>query len=77
MLQQGLSLKTLTLMEKPHIKGHILLRLPCGSVGKASDCNMEDQGPIPQEDPLENGMATHYSILAWRTPWTVGPGRLQ
>ena len=23
------------------------------------------------EDPLENGKATHYSTLAWRTPWTV------
>ena len=23
------------------------------------------------EDPLEKGMATHYSILAWRIPWTV------
>ena len=29
------------------------------------------------EDPLEKGMATHFSILAWKTPWTEGPGRLQ
>ena len=29
------------------------------------------------EDPLENGMATHSSILAWRPPWTEKPGRLQ
>ena len=29
------------------------------------------------EDPLEDGMATHSSILAWRTPWTEEPGRLQ
>ena len=28
------------------------------------------------EDPLEKGMATHSSILAWRTPWTEEPGRL-
>ena len=28
------------------------------------------------EDPLEKGMATHSSILAWRTPWTKKPGRL-
>ena len=27
-------------------------------------------------DPLEEGMATHYSILAWRIPWTEEPGRL-
>ena len=29
------------------------------------------------EDPLEKEMATHSSILAWRTPWTEQPGRLQ
>ena len=31
--------------------------------------------PLVGEDPLEKGMATHYSILAWRTPWTEEPGR--
>ena len=31
---------------------------------------------LGQEDPLEKGMATHSSILAWRIPWTQGPGRL-
>ena len=29
------------------------------------------------EDPLEEGMATHSSILAWRIPWTEEPGELQ
>ena len=29
------------------------------------------------EEPLEEGMATHSSILAWRIPWTKEPGRLQ
>ena len=29
------------------------------------------------EDPLEKGMATHSSILAWRSPWTEEPGGLQ
>ena len=28
------------------------------------------------EDPLEEGMATHSSILAWRIPWTEEPGKL-
>ena len=32
---------------------------------------------LGQEDPLEKGMATHSSILAWRIPWTDEPGRLQ
>ena len=32
---------------------------------------------LGQEDPLEEGIATHSSILAWRIPWTEEPGRLQ
>ena len=32
---------------------------------------------LGQEDPMEKGMATHSSILAWRIPWTEEPGRLQ
>ena len=30
-----------------------------------------------QEDPLEKAMATHFSILAWRIPWTEEPGGLE
>ena len=32
---------------------------------------------LGQEDPLQKGMATHSSILAWRIPWTEEPGGLQ
>ena len=32
---------------------------------------------LGQEEPLEKGMATHSSILAWRIPWTEEPGRLE
>ena len=32
---------------------------------------------LSQENPLEKGMATYSSILAWRIPWTKEPGRLQ
>ena len=32
---------------------------------------------LGQEDPLENGMATHSSILGWRIPWPEEPGGLQ
>ena len=46
--------------------------------GKESACNATDPGSIPgSEDPLEEGMAIHCSIPAWRIPWTVEPGRLQ
>ena len=32
---------------------------------------------LGREDPLEEEMTTHSSILAWRSPWTEPPGRLQ
>ena len=32
---------------------------------------------LGQEDPLEKEMATHSSILAWKSPWTEETGRLQ
>ena len=32
---------------------------------------------LGQEDPLEEEMATHSSILAWKIPWTGEPGGLQ
>ena len=39
---------------------------------------VRDAGSIPgQEDPMEEGMATHSSIPAWRIPWTEEPGGLQ
>ena len=34
-------------------------------------------GSLGWEDSLEEGMATHSSILAWRIPWTDEPGNLQ
>ena len=49
-----------------------------GSDGKESDCNVGDLGSIlGHKEPLEKGMATHSSILAWRIPWTEEPWRLQ
>ena len=32
---------------------------------------------LGRKDPLEKGMATHLSILAWRIPWTEEPGGLK
>ena len=49
--------------------------------GKESACNAGDAElwvrSLDWEDPLEEGVATHSSILAWRIPWTEEPGRLQ
>jgi len=40
-------------------------------------CRREGVRPFSQEDPLEEGMATHSSILSWRVPWTEETGGLQ
>ena len=51
---------------------------PGGSYGKESACSAETQvQSLGQKDALEKGMATHFSILPWKIPWTEEPGRLQ
>ena len=46
--------------------------------GNKSDCNVGDLvQSLGWEDPLDEDMATHSSILAWRSPWTEEPGGLQ
>ena len=51
--------------------------LPGGSVVKNVPAVQETWvRSLGQEDPLEKGMATHSSILAWRIPWTEEPGGL-
>ena len=59
--------------------------LPGGCVGASLVARMVKDPPATQEirarslgweDPQEKGMATHSSILAWRTPWTDEPGGL-
>ena len=55
--------------------------LPSGSVVKKPPAMQEPQETwvqsLGQEDPLEEEMATHSRILAWRIPWTEEPGGLQ
>ena len=46
------------------------------SVGDIRNAGWEDQS-LGWEDPLEEGMATHFTILAWRIPQTEEPGGLQ
>ena len=55
-----------------------LLDFPRNSDSKESACCAGAQvQSLDWEDPLEEGMATHSSILVWRIPWTEEPGRLQ
>ena len=55
------------------------LGFPGGSVVKNLPAVQETRETwvlLGQEDPLEEEMATHSSILAWRIPWTEEPGGL-
>ena len=62
---------TMTLNKKP------LSTFSDGSAVKKYACNAGDVGDLGWEDPPEEEMATHSSILAWETPWTEEPSGLQ
>ena len=47
------------------------------SLYKEFACSAGDMGSVCWEDPLEEEMASHPSIFAWRIPWTEDPGGLQ
>ena len=50
---------------------------PGGSAGKESAWKVGNLDSIPGwEDPLEEGMETHSSVLAWKIPWTEEPDGL-
>ena len=56
----------------------IVWGFPGDSVVKNLPAMQETQvQSLGQEDPLEEGMATSSSVLAWRIPWTEEPGGLQ
>ena len=56
----------------------VTVGFPGGSVVKNSPVMQETQvRSLGQENPLEEEVATHTSILAWEIPWTEESGRLQ
>ena len=56
----------------------IMVKYFYGSVVKNPSAKQEMQvQSLGQEDPLEKEMATHFSIFAWKIPWTEEPGSLQ
>ena len=52
---------------------------PVGGCGKelTYQCRRPGFNPWVEKTPMEEGMASHYGILAWRIPWTVEPDGLQ
>ena len=70
---------TYNLESLPKKRGSVfILGFPGGSAVKNLPA-MQETGvrSLGQEDPLEEKMATHSSILAWEIPWTDNPGELQ
>ena len=61
-------------MHVNHVEG-----FPGGASGKEPSCGRRQMQvrSLGWEDPLEEGMATHSSILAWEIPWTEEPDGLQ
>ena len=58
-----------------HASSH--MGIPDGSLVKNPPANARDMGLTPGlENPLENKMTTHSSIVAWRIPWTEEPSGL-
>ena len=60
-------------MNSPGFLGAARSKEPPANAGDTKDVGLI----LGWEDPLEEGMATHSSTLAWRIPWTEEPGRLQ
>ena len=56
---------------------HTLASLVAQKVKNLLQCRRYGFSPWVRKIPLEKGMVTHSSILAWRIPWTEGPGGLQ
>ena len=69
------------LAKESEIGPRICMGFPGGSVVKNLPANAGDiktrVSSLGREDPVEEGMAAHSSILAWRIPWTEKPGGLQ
>ena len=54
-----------------------MVKNPSANAGDVRDTGLIQIQSLGWEDLLEEGMASHSSILAWRIPWTEEPSRLQ
>ena len=67
------------------VRAHLIMPLPSSSLASPVAQRVKDLPlmwetqvrSLGGEDPLEEEMATHSSVLAWKTPWTEEPGGLQ
>ena len=64
-------------LSKFSILSGLVVKSPLVIAGGAGDTCSWDRISLGRKDPLEEGMATHSSILAWKVPWIEEPGWLQ
>ena len=77
-LQRDVDINTLIYIDVLYNRVFLSLGFPGGTAVKNPPVVQEMQvQSLGCEDPLEEGMATHSSILAWRIRWTEEPGGLQ
>ena len=68
-------IKCLAILEKGASQVALVVKNPPASAGDIRDTGLiPGSGRSPEEDPLEEEMATHSSFLAWGVPWTEEPG---
>ena len=72
----AMSFITLKKLEQPHAYPLMGISLVAQRVKNLSAMQETQVWSLGEENPLEKGMATHSSILAWRILWTVEPGWL-
>ena len=68
---------TLKKLEQPQAYPLMGVSLVAQTVKNLSTVQETQVQSLDWEDPLEKGMATHSSILAWKIPWAEEPGGLQ
>ena len=66
-----------TLSESSYSRGIMVTSLVAQMLKNPPAMQKTQVRSLGKEDPLEMGMATHSSILAWEIPWTEEPGWLQ
>ena len=80
LLQSPTSVTYVSLKEKTHfiqvLRGYLMTQQVKNLPAMQETQEMEVWS-LGQEDPLEEAIATHSSILAWKSPWTEEPGGLQ
>ena len=76
-IQHPFMIKTFTATSKYPLLRVLWASLAAQKPRICLQCRKPGLNPWVGKNPLEKGIAIHFSILAWRIPWTEEPGKLQ